>query len=62
MLHVSGGKRCPPTVKGCMVGCSIEGGFNGKPDEKSKPLLRLDTAGINLWFVYSAALFSSNMN
>ena len=45
MLHVSGSKRCPPMVKGCMVGCSIEGGFNGKPDEKSKQLLSLDTTG-----------------
>ena len=45
MLHVSGSKRCPTTVKGCMVGCAIEGVFNGKPDEKSKPLLSLDTTG-----------------
>ena len=45
MLHVTGGKRCAPMVKGCMVGCSVEGGFNGKPDEKSKPLLNLDTTG-----------------
>ena len=38
-----------------MVGCAIEGGFNGKPDEKSKPLLRLDTAGRNLLFSYPTA-------
>ena len=50
MLHVTGGKRCSPMVKGCMVGCAVEGGFNGKPDEKSKPLLNLDTTGEYLNF------------
>ncbi|KAL4239748.1 85/88 kDa calcium-independent phospholipase A2 [Mactra antiquata] len=42
MLHVSGAKRCSNNTKGCMVGCSAEGNFNGKPDDKSKPLFVLD--------------------
>lgn len=42
MLHVSGAKRCSSSIKGCMAGCSAEGKFNGKPDEKNKPLFQLD--------------------
>ncbi|XP_060578993.1 85/88 kDa calcium-independent phospholipase A2-like isoform X3 [Ruditapes philippinarum] len=42
MLHVSGAKRCDSSVKGCMAGCSSEGRFNGKPDERCKSLFNLD--------------------
>ena len=60
MLHVTGGKRCSPMVKGCMVGCAVEGGFNGKPDEKSKPLLNLDTTGEYLNFSLNPISHHSN--
>ncbi|XP_052261782.1 85/88 kDa calcium-independent phospholipase A2-like isoform X1 [Dreissena polymorpha] len=46
MLHMSGAKRCKDTCKGCMVGCSPEGTFNGKPDEKSKNLFKLDKTAL----------------
>jgi len=42
---MSGAKRCPEAVKGCMVGCAIEGHFNGKPEENSKHLFQLDKMG-----------------
>jgi len=45
MLHVSGARRCDSEVKGCQAGCSPEGNFNGKPDERSKNLFNLDKMG-----------------
>lgn len=42
MLHVSGAKRCSASGKGCMAGCAVEGGYNGKADEKWRPLFSLD--------------------
>ena len=52
MLNMSGAKRCSTSVKGCMAGCSPEGKYNGKPDEKYKPFLTLDKMG-NAKFFFS---------
>lgn len=42
MLHMVGAKRCTVSGKGCLVGCSAEGRFNGKLPDKYKAMFQLD--------------------